>query len=433
MRCIARKLAYPIALSALAIAVSLARSWADEAERPAQGAQKQADDLVAGPLVGQATSTRVSLWMHAAPDARLEVEYGTAPDQPLGRVAMVPVEDFAADKISGRPAKVTLTGLTAGTSYTFRVAIDGKFAAERAGTFKTAPEAGQPCQFRLGLTSCMKYGQPQGSWALFLAERPDLHLTLGDTHYADSTSPNRQWEHHLRYRRVPQFAAVIRGLPTYAMWDDHDYGPNDSDGTAAGKENSLVSWRQVWCNPPSGTAATPGAFYKFSWGDVDFFVVDGRYHRSPDKAPDDDKKRMLGDAQFAWLLEGLSNSTARFKVIASGSTLFHSAGDGWRIYTFSRHRLLDAIKARKISGVLYLSGDIHNSLVWEHPESDRVGYPLVEVISSGIANSKKLSFATIDFDTAKDDPTVRVRIIAGDGSGQDDRTWTLSSLSPDKE
>ena len=114
---------------------------------------------------------------------------------------------------------------------------------------------------------------------------------------------------------------------------------------------------------------------------------------------EDDQKRMLGDAQFAWLLDGLRNSKARFKMIVSGSTLNHSKVDGWRIYTFSRHRLFDALKKHQISGVMYMSGDIHSSLVWEHHESDRIGYPLVEVISSGVANSRTLSFATVDFDT----------------------------------
>ena len=243
------------------------------------------------------------------------------------------------------------------------------------------------------LTSCMKFGQPQTSWSNVLGVEPHFHLTVGDTHYADTTDPSTQWAHHIRYRRVPEFAAVLRHVPVYSMWDDHDYGPNDSDGTAKGKENSLAGWEQFWANPGVGTPETPGAFYKFTWGQVEFFVVDGRYHRSPDKAPDDDKKRMLGDAQFAWLLDGLKKSQAKFKVVASGSTLAHSERDGWRIYTFSRHRFFDAIREHRIPGVLYMSGDIHNSLVWTHPESKRVGYPLIEVISSGVANSATLSFA----------------------------------------
>jgi alkaline phosphatase D len=318
--------------------------------------------------------------------------------------------------------------LVADTRYRFEVSVAGKNDPAWAGSFKTAPESGKPGRFRVAHTSCMKFGQPQASWYLLLAQQPDLHLTLGDTHYADTTDPKVQWEHHVRYRRLPEVATVLRNVPSYSMWDDHDYGPNNSDGTAKGKEKSLQGWKQFWANPVAGTPETPGAFYKFSWGEVEFFMVDGRYHRSPDKVPDDEQKRMLGDAQFAWLLDGLKSSTAKFKVIASGSTLDHSKGDGWRIYTFSRHRLFDSIKEHKIPGVMYLSGDIHASLVWEHPESDRVGYPFVEVVSSGVANSGTLSFSTIDFDTTRPDPSVRVRIVWGDGTVRDDRTWKLSEL-----
>ncbi|MEJ6523869.1 MAG: alkaline phosphatase D family protein, partial [Opitutales bacterium] len=145
-----------------------------------------------------------------------------------------------------------------------------------------------------------------------------------------------------------------------------------------------------------------------------------------------EKKRMLGDAQFEWLINGLKNSKARFKMIISGSTLHHSKVDGWRIYTFSRHRLFDAIKENEISGAMYVSGDVHQSLVWEHHESDRVGYPMIEIVSSGITNGRDLSFATVDFDTTLEDPTVRVRIIYGDGKVHTDKTWKLSQLGSKK-
>ncbi len=86
------------------------------------------------------------------------------------------------------------------------------------------------------------------------------------------------------------------------------------------------------------------------------------------------------------------------------------------------------IKQNAVSGVICLSGGINQSLVWEHPESERVGYPFVEVISSGVANSQTLSFATIDFDTTIPDPSLRVRIVYGDGTTRDDRIWKLSQL-----
>lgn len=382
-----------------------------------------------GPLVGHVEAESAGLWMYLPDEAEGMVRFWKEGTDGEGRETPLKAFENPATTLPGRATVARLSGLVPETRYAYEVLVNGKGNPLWKGGFRTPGPVGEPSAFRMALTSCMKIGQPQASWYLLLAQQPDLHLTVGDTHYADTTDPNVQLEHHLRYRREPCVAAVNRQVPTYSMWDDHDYGPNDSDGTAEGKEGSLAGWRQFWVNPGAGTPETPGAFYKFTRGEVEFFVVDGRYHRSPDKAPDDEEKRMLGDAQFEWLMDGLKNSGAKFKVIASGSTLQHSKGDGWRIYTFSRHRLFDAIRENKVSGVMYMSGDIHASTIAVHHESERVGYPLVEVISSGIANSGALSFATIDFDTTVPDPAVRVRVVYGDGTVREDRSWKLSELS----
>ena len=386
---------------------------------------------VAGPLMGNVQADGVTLWMYASPTSIITYNYQAEgsgqKEKQTGKFTAVKNQ---AAKGLGQIFKSTLDGLAPNTRYQYKVSINGKSDLMWEGSFNTAPIEGKPTNFRMAITSCMKIGKPQGSWNLLLAEKPDFHLTVGDTHYADTTNPTVQLKHHVTYRRVKEFANVLRQVPTYAIWDDHDYGPNNSDGTAKGKEFSLAGWKQAWPNPVSGTADTPGAFFKFSRGDVDFFVVDGRYYRDPNELPDDDKKRKLGDAQFEWLLNGLINSKAKFKIIASGSVLYHSKVDGWRIFTFSRHRLFDAIKQHQISGVMYIGGDMHKSLVWQHHESDRVGYPMIEIMSSGITNGKDLSFATIDFDTTVDDPTARVRIIYGKGEKvHTDKIWKLSQLT----
>lgn len=385
---------------------------------------------IAGPLSGDVRANQVTLWMYAPIKSKCTFSYraegSSKADAKTGELTALSNQ---AAKVPGQILKSTVVGLSPDTRYQYQVTIDGKADPSWKGSFKTAPLEGTPTAFRMAITSCMHIKRAQRSWNLLLAEQPDLHLTVGDTHYADTTDPTIQLQHHVAYRRKKEFANVLRQVPTYAIWDDHDYGPNNSDGTAEGKEFSLAGWKQAWPNPASGTPDTPGAFFKFSRGDVDFFVVDGRYHRSPNELPDNDKKRMLGDAQFEWLLNGLKNSKAKFKIIASGSVLHHSKVDGWRIFTFSRHRLFDAIKKHKISGVMYIGGDMHQSLVWQHHESDRVGYPMIEIMSSGITNGKDLSFATIDFDTNVDDPTARVRIIYGKGKKVNtDKIWKLSQL-----
>ena len=388
-----------------------------------------ADQTTAGPMVGAVTPVGAAIWMYTPSDARIEVRAKARifpDDGQRARVEKIPTDRLG---VAGQPWKATFGNLKPNTLYDYQVTINGTASPEHRGSFRTPPPVGAPAKFRLGLTSCMKIEKPQTSWPLFLEQKPDLHLSLGDTVYSDSTDPRVQWRHHLRYRQTPAFASVIRAMPNYTMWDDHDYGPNNSDGTEPGKEDSLSGWKRVWLNPGAGTQEVPGAFYTFAWGDVEFFVADGRYHRTPNRAADDERKTMLGAAQFDWLIDGLKASKAKFKIVASGSTLEHSQADGWRVFTHERRRLFDAIKANQIDGVSYFSGSPHTSWAWEHHESDRVGYPLVEVVSSGIANGKRLSFATIDFDTIVDDPTMSVRIVQGTGKVSQQDTWKLSQLS----
>ena len=290
---------------------------------------------IAGPLTGDVRANQVTLWMYAPIKSKCTFSYraegSSKADAKTGELTALSNQ---AAKVPGQILKSTVVGLSPDTRYQYQVTIDGKADPSWKGSFKTAPLEGTPTAFRMAITSCMHIKRAQRSWNLLLAEQPDLHLTVGDTHYADTTDPTIQLQHHLAYRRKKEFANVLRQVPTYAIWDDHDYGPNNSDGTAEGKEFSLAGWKQAWPNPPSGTSDTPGAFFKFSRGDVDFFVVDGRYHRSPNELPDNDKKRMLGDAQFEWLLSGLKNSKAKFKIIASGSVLHHSKVDGGAFLPF---------------------------------------------------------------------------------------------------
>ena len=405
-------------------------------------ADPQSRPMMSRPVVGHVTESTAMVWAatQESPQSLL-LQYRVKSDRDATPSDVGGIVNADADHSS---VVFAVPNLAPRTTYLYRVRWadeaadpfpDGEIdpwqapsSDGRSGEFTTAPPMGTPSRFTVAVSSCMHSEKEpeQLSWRLMRSQQPSLHLLLGDVVYADTTDRNVLWDHHLRQRAVADFGNLLSTTPTYAMWDDHDYGPNDSDGTATGKEDSLRAFGELWALPPLGTADTPGAFYRFQWGDVEFFMLDGRYHRSPDKAPNDNAKRMLGDEQFAWLLEGLTNSRATFKVLASGSTLRASGADGWRLYDFARNRLYGAIMDNGINGVMYLSGDVHASLIEVHETG---GYPLVEVISSGIANGATHSFATLSFDTEAADPTVHVRIIYGDGSVPEDRSFALSEMS----
>ena len=184
-------------------------------------------DGIAGPLIGTVQPDRVTLWMFAPAESACKYTYHSggpgSPKSGKGQMSAVP---NPAGEGPGRPFKSVVKGLSPNTRYHFTITVNGKSDPAWVGSFKTAPAKGKPAAFRLALTSCMKIGQPQASWYLLLAQQPDIHLTVGDTHYADTTDPTVQWKHHVTYRRQKEFATVLRNVPTYAIWDDHDYGPN---------------------------------------------------------------------------------------------------------------------------------------------------------------------------------------------------------------
>jgi len=385
----------------------------------------QDEPSVIGPMVGHVGSEAAAIWAYLGPGESAELRWW-ASDRP--EEAKTAVMTANADRHNSTVAE--LDELRPLTRYEYRLSWRGQTRPTWQGSFRTAPPPGEVGRFKMAVSSCMHIDDVrQSSWYLLLAQHPSFHLLLGDNVYADSTDYERLWGQHLRYRTVPEFAGVLRQVPTYAMWDDHDFGPNDSDSTAEGKEDSLRAFEGLWANPGAGTNDTPGAFFRFSWGEVDFFVLDGRYYRTPNDAPDDEHKRMLGDAQFDWLMAELRMSRAKFKVLASGSTLQASRQDGWRRFSYARDRLYRALGEAAVSGVLYLSGDLHSCLLQMHATEDTIGYPLPEVISSGITRSNTQGFATLEFDTAREDPSVRVQILHGDGGIQVDRTFLLSELS----
>ena len=61
---------------------------------------------------------------------------------------------------------------------------------------------------------------------------------------------------------------LLASASNYAIWDDHDFGPNDSDGSYTGKELTLEAFRMFWGNPGYGVPGVEGITTTFVWGDV---------------------------------------------------------------------------------------------------------------------------------------------------------------------
>ncbi len=313
-----------------------------------------------GPMVGHTGPRETRIWAKASEGARLAVKIGRAPDLADGRVVEGPRLGAESDFMG----HVAIGGLEPATTYHYVVLLDGAPAMARPyPAFTTAPETGAAGKQRIAFSSCVGRSgfMTAAIWAEMAARTKfDVLLMLGDNHYADSTAPEPQRKAYYDHRSVLGYADITRRVPTYAIWDDHDYGPNDSDGTAKGKEISLVTFQQFWANPAYGQPDDPGVYFKLSRGDVDFFMLDNRYHRSPNRAPDDGTKTMLGAKQLAWFKREILASKAKVKFIASGSEWERNGHlDSWTSFAREREEIFEHLMKNDVPGVILLSGDRH--------------------------------------------------------------------------
>ncbi len=354
--------------------------------------------VVAGPMLGHLEARRARLWIQVARPALLGLRYREEGETSWRRPRTCDgrrLSTWALPEGHGT-AVLDLPGLEAERSWECQVVAleEGEERPLAALAFRTPPPAGIPEAFRVAFGSCAGSSgtdPAQPVWRGIARTRPDLFLWLGDNVYYEVASrewndPEAMFARWRRQRSLPLLQPVLGAMAHYAIWDDHDYGPDNSDKTWRLRDESLFVFRSFWANPASGSEGVPGVWFSFQRGRVEFLMLDTRYHRDPDTDLDDGGKSLLGAAQRAWLERRLKASRADFKVIVSGTQVLarYHGYESWDLYPRDRDFLLGLIRRERIGGVLFLSGDRHQGEVlrWLPPE---VPYPLYEFTSSPLA------------------------------------------------
>jgi len=306
------------------------------------------------------------------------------------------------------PVTITVGGLEVNTTYYYTVLVDGK-RTNRGGSFTTKDlwQWRKPApDFSFLTGSCSYFNQPQydrpgkpygGDSSIFetmAKEKAAFMLWLGDAWYTREVDYNSEWGLWYRAshdRALPELQNFWKAMPQFAMWDDHDYGPNDIGTNYILKDASRKVFNSYFCNPSAGENGQ-GIYTMTSWGDADIFITDDRWWRSADRMKDsiDGKpnpaKVMLGRQQLDWLKNSLLYSSATFKIIAVGSQVLNpvSPYDKWKDFPAEYEELMSFIKEYKINGVLFLTGDRHHS---EIIKVERPGtYPLYDITVSPLTS-----------------------------------------------
>ena len=319
------------------------------------------------------------------------------------------------------PIRITLAPLEMDTEYTYTVFVDGEqvpsSVPQRFKTRKLWEWREDAPDFSFLFGSCLyandeRYDRPgrpygQGYAVVGQMQQDTANFTLwgGDNVYlreVDWSSPTGIYYRYYHVKREAPIANLLATRPNYAVVDDHDMGPNNSNRAYRYKDVALEAFKDNWGNNTYGMPEVPGAFGEFEWSDCDFFLLDNRYHRSPPTYPDSVKgdwnpeKAYLGKGQMQWLKDALANSRATFKFIVSGSQVLNTNGGGECFCHYKQEltELLEFIKEQDVRGVVFLSGDRHLTEVLKVEQEGM--YPLYEFTSSPISAGPFTSIAEYD-------------------------------------
>ena len=328
-----------------------------------------------------------------------------------GEVAIEVTPAGGAPQRIARPAadaddlivRVALDGLSPATRHRYVVSQGGERVE---GEFATAPVPTEPARVSFLWSGDLGGGGfcrlLDGGYRIFraMARHPaDFFLFAGDTIYADVPC-NRPGvvtgadfvattltEFRARHRYNREDAAVqdfLRRTPVFANWDDHEV-KNDFSGPTeplmpVGRQAFLEYW------PVAAGGDDPHRMYRsVRWGRLlELFILDTRQYRSPNVEPDGPAKTMLGAAQRRWLLDGVTASTATWKMVVTSVPLAVPTGrperrDSWTDvnvfgmapengtgFVTERDAILRQLRTRGVKNLVFLAADVHHAEVIRH-------------------------------------------------------------------
>lgn len=273
----------------------------------------------------------------------------------------------------------------------------------------------------------------------------DLFIWIGDSAYLDIL--NKPWHHYnedfiqgfidLIYSNTKNnvhYKELDNNKPVIGIWDDHDFGVNDGNSSFIFKDMFKKSYLKFIGEPSSSNRwqfnRSIHTSYSFGEGvkSVKFILIDSHYHKEyisyTEKVTNAFKsyfrtekeyikdfknkyhskynttvnngknnnypqyKSMLGEEQWEFIEEQLSISTETLIFIVCGGQILPSSRIILETFYYEdRQRLFNLIAKYKKSGVIFLTGDIHQAqFLSTYCEIEDIGYKIREFTSSGLSH-----------------------------------------------
>ncbi|MCC5829182.1 MAG: alkaline phosphatase D family protein [Phycisphaeraceae bacterium] len=252
-----------------------------------------------------------------------------------------------------------LEGLRPLVRYEYRFGL-GRRVVE-GGHFTTMPAAGEPASFTFALGACNS-ARDNPTFRAIVHQDPLFFIHTGDMHYSDIAT-NRPDDFRRAMEQVltdPAQASLYRSRAIAYMWDDHDYGPNDSRYNNPSRQAAHKVYRQVVPHYPlrleaeSEDRAAPIA-QAFTVGRVRFVVPDLRSEHTREAGS------LMGSRQREWFLEEIRSAAEDHVLIVFVSSVPWIAAQGrdhWGAAQEERRIIANFIKEHDIP-ICIIAGDAH--------------------------------------------------------------------------
>lgn len=353
-------------------------------------------------MLGYNSPTETCIWIQTSQEAKVSVLYFPKEknEQKLQSTTQVCTAENAFC------TQILLQNLQPATEYSYHVKVDDKMLdIKKPQIFRTQSlEKIYDFSLATGSCACLRdrsskakksfYNTASGYhiYKSIAHQHPDYMLWLGDNIYLR----NGEWEskegvcyRYTHTRSLPQIQPLLQNAHNISTWDDHDYGMNNGNSLSKSKDFALQGFQLFWANPQTHPNDETGIYYNYTIADAEFFMTDDRYFRSPDTDEDNENKHFLGTKQLNWLLDGLEKSQANFKLVAIGTQFLNPnlepRKEGfWKSYQTEAKYILSEIKRRKINGVIFLTGDVHYTMLSKLSSPDF--YPIYDLTVSALTS-----------------------------------------------
>ena len=349
-------------------------------------------------MLGGISKRDAEIWYQQDGMHHAKIQYWPSGDPVSSQTITIPL-----DSAFGYCGTFHLSLLTPGRGYEFNInqQVQGSFTTQSLWEWRADPP-----ELHIAFGSCAYINDPDfdrpgksygGEDKIFNSiadKKPNAMIWLGDNVYfreGDWDSQAGMVNRYLQARQLPSLQKLWRSCPHYAIWDDHDYGPNDSNGSFVLKNTSLEVFDHFWCNPTTGIEGSKGICSMTRIGDIDFFFLDNRFHRTSPKYNNTPfisiphGTQILDPEHREWLINALLTSNASYQVVCIGGQFLNSAQvyENFSNSAEERSYLLHQMNSMD-KKILFLTGDRHFGEIAKYNDNK---IPIYEITSSPLTST----------------------------------------------